>query len=429
MSIPARRRQQPFLQYAESGGHVPSPLTLYPSEPGAGISPEQPPESSDIAPSSSNKRKANDDDPAGRAPTRTSSRAKRAPTASYTPDHEHNTRKKGKTSTTAPPSGPSSSRPSSAAAASSPVISAAIPRNASGAKKSSHRAGNARSGNAASNRSTRSPTEAGGSVGIETEPPRERGVDDILNFDDTVLDGDSPLVAKKKLLVRAAKVEMIAIGQDAAKLWARRRQLELDALELETSAVQDETHSCFDEGIKQAEQRNEINKARHRLEKEFYQTQCLASIKHANTDFIVRRGDARKGLLRTYYDMIWRLKDEKRKVDDAELWEEDQSIEMRVKRRKADIEELQRSSTGLPPYAKAEEYPAWIRAKILENRRQGGRVVTPPRTCEGLRKSEVEMDLDVIRAGSAAAAIANVSADVHAIANSTEKTAAASQER
>ncbi|KAI8921042.1 hypothetical protein DFJ77DRAFT_437142 [Powellomyces hirtus] len=310
-------------------------------------------------------------------PTRTSARAKKPVLPPAEPVHEHNTRRKGKTATPPAPSAQSHTSTSR--------------------KGVSHKRGAGKSANG----------KGGSHRVVETEETKRRAsesdeltVQNLLGYDATPKEGDDELLLEKKLLIAKAKNDLLEIGQDKPKLKARCGKLAMDVINLEEQAVINGTHSCFEDLTRKHEERLRINEASKRLKMEWFQTECEAKIQQAENDFILRRADERQSLLQEYQDLIWRLKDEKRMSDDAEIWGDEITVDVKVRRKQAEIEELRRSASGVPPYA--DDFPEYVKDKLQDNRRRGGRVIVPPTLCRGLRKSEIDMDMDIIRAAASA---------------------------
>ncbi|KAI9105843.1 hypothetical protein DFS34DRAFT_31497 [Phlyctochytrium arcticum] len=112
-------------------------------------------------------------------------------------------------------------------------------------------------------------------------------MNDVMLFDDEIRPTDDQDTIQQKRLVRAAKEEMLKIGEDFSKLYKRRVQLELDAIALEEKQLKAGTHPCFEELEAKYSALDNINLARKRLSREHAQIVCDASIKQANDTFIV----------------------------------------------------------------------------------------------------------------------------------------------
>ncbi|KNC98599.1 uncharacterized protein SPPG_06283 [Spizellomyces punctatus DAOM BR117] len=315
-------------------------------------------------------------------PYRASTRATAGRTARKTqipPSHEHNTRRRAKV-TTAPTS--------------SERIAAPVSRQLPFAN-----------GGSVINLKTKAPLTNG-------PQPRAAGaeddaINDVMLFDDEIRADDDEDTVKKKLLVKAAKEEMVRIGQDYAKLRDRRIQLELDAIELEQEQIRKGTHLCYAELDAKYKGIEKVNMNRQRMQREYAHVQYEAAVKQANDTFIDRRGDTRRKMIDSINAKKWKMVAEKLRNDEQELWAfEPTPAETFVRKRQIEIDQLKRSTTGIPPYAA--KYPSPIKRKLQENKRRGGRVIVPPRLCEGLQKSEIDMDLDIIRAYQQAGPSASV---------------------
>ncbi|KAJ3013826.1 hypothetical protein HKX48_005501 [Thoreauomyces humboldtii] len=309
-----------------------------------------------------------------KAPTRASTRAKKPVVFSPTePAHEHNTRKRGR-----PAKVPGTVNP--------PTTGKKPPKK--GAK-----------GSAA--------TAAGRGSHVKfvfddfskkPAPSDDDMINNLVAFDASAVELDNPLLAQKKELIRKAKDDLLALAGDRVKMKMRCAKLALETLELESQAVQNGSHSCFAEVEARFSEDQRITAARKRVKTEWFQKQCEARVGQANTDFIVRRAAERQRLLHQYQELTWRLKEEKRDSDRMEQWDDEITVDARVKRRIAQIADLRRSATGLP--SDSPDLPAYVKEKLQDNRKMGGRVIVPPSMCRGLRKVEMDLDLSIIRAAN-----------------------------
>ncbi|KAJ3146273.1 hypothetical protein HDU86_000489 [Geranomyces michiganensis] len=351
---------------------------------------------------------------AAKVSTRFSARAKR-PLAEVDAStvHEHDTRKRSKTT----PAHAAASATSAAAASTTGAGSAASSLSsldAAAAAPTSQQQQAPSTTASQQQQSTHSPSVAGrkaargkaaASKAPETEESKRRAsksiqdaVTDLLAYDVTDRPEDNALLKAKKALIRKAQSDPVFLTNDKPKMKARCSKLAIDVLDVEEKAINDGTHPCFGELEKKLEKRLDINENTKRHKLEWFDTACDAAIAQADCNFIVRRADKRRNLVRSYQEQIWKLKDEKRVLEDDARWQTDVSVETRARRRQVEIEQLRRSATGVPPYVS--EFPQHYRDMLAENRRNGGPVIIPPMLCRGLRPAEIESDLDVIRAAA-----------------------------
>ncbi|KAJ3168255.1 hypothetical protein HDU88_001695 [Geranomyces variabilis] len=337
---------------------------------------------------------------AAKISTRSSARAKR-PLAEVDSSvaHEHDTRKRGKTtpahtSSSFPIAAPSTTGAGAAASSSAGALVAQEPPESQPSSPAAGVGGRKTGGR-----------KAAASKPVETEESKRRAsksiqdaVTDLLAYDSSARPDDNALLNAKKALIRKAQADPVFLTTDKLKMKARCSKLAIEVFEIEEKAITDGTHPCFGELEERLENRLAINENTKRHKLEWYDTACDAAIAQADCNFIVRRGDKRRSLIRSYQEQIWKLKDEKRVLEDDARWQSDLSVETRARRRLVEIEELRRSATGVPPYVS--EFPQHYRDMLADNRRNGGPVIIPPMLCRGLRPSEIDSDLDVIRAAA-----------------------------
>ncbi|KAJ3178146.1 hypothetical protein HDU87_003698 [Geranomyces variabilis] len=335
---------------------------------------------------------------AAKVSTRSSARKRPLAEVDASIAHEHDTRKRGKAMPAHPASSSTTAAPSTGAgAASSSTVAALAAQEPPEAQPASPAAGIAGRKTAGRKAAANKP--------VETEESKRRAsksiqdaVTDLLDYDASALPDDNALSKAKKALIRKAQSDPVFLLTDKLKMKARCSKLAIDVFEIEEKAINDGTHPCFGELEKKLEKRLAINENTKRHKLDWYDTACDAAIAQADCNFIVRRGDKRRSLIRSYQEQIWKLKDEKRVLEDDSRWQSDLSVETRARRRQVEIEELRRSATGVPPYVS--EFPQHYRDMLVENRRNGGPVIIPPMLCRGLHPSEIDSDLDVIRAAA-----------------------------
>ncbi|KAJ3021138.1 hypothetical protein HKX48_009162 [Thoreauomyces humboldtii] len=230
----------------------------------------------------------------------------------------------------------------------------------------------------------------------KTAPSDDDMINNLVAFDASAVEQDNPLLSQKKELVRKAKEDLLALAGDRVKMKMRCAKLALETLELGAQAVQNGSQSCFAKVEARFSEDQRIAAARKRVKTEWFQKQCEARVEQANTDFIVRRAAERQRLLHQYQELTWRLKEEKRRSNRMGQWDDEITVDARVKLRIAQIANLRRSATGLP--SDSPDLPAYVKEKLQDNRKLGRRVIVPLSMCRGLRKVEIDLDLTIIPA-------------------------------
>ncbi|KAJ3187109.1 hypothetical protein HDU85_007147 [Gaertneriomyces sp. JEL0708] len=244
-------------------------------------------------------------------------------------------------------------------------------------------------------------------TGMEQDRPQgprtvaEVEMDYVMPFNEIFTDGDSRPTLHRKQILRFAKSDMQKIYASRGKvktLRDRRIQLELEAIDIEEEQIRRGTHPCFVELDEKYDERHQHNANKLRLEIEAAKTALDGVIDQANQDFVIRRGDWRRKLIEEIQRDMRQLQYEKRKFDEMSICpHEETPATTLVKRKRIEIEEIMHSVTGLPPYAMY-RYPSYAQNMLRENKRRGGRVIAPPRICDGLNQSEIDQDMEFIRA-------------------------------
>ncbi|KAJ3148790.1 Transcriptional regulatory protein [Geranomyces michiganensis] len=135
---------------------------------------------------------------------------------------------------------------------------------------------------------------------------------------ESLAEDDEHELARKEALKALTEIE-----QDFAKFREKMYQEKMAEVEAEVAAVLNGNHPLLVSQMVEIEQRRDdrlaAGSARLRQEELSIQRQFEAAVTQANTDFVCRRGEERRRMLNEMDLKRWRMSDEKRRLDEAEM--------------------------------------------------------------------------------------------------------------